>query len=538
MKYAALMILFSGSFASIVFEPYDDATGIIADHINNISFIDHHEYIYFNLNLSKQISSVGSLNESVFTISHVCSHLKSNLECDEFHEFLNWNVQIIKNRYHNIVSAGTRMKRSPFIAIFSLFSLLLSTFTYFSSNNKINSIIDINERHMGLTNATVQISSRAFESYATNLKTMNANLKTLFDERNKNELNRQLNKIIGLSSLAIFTHMQITDTIDNILNTQSVHKILELIDADLVDREIERIRTSLFPNTYLAGQKSASTVQILGNSLRLSSLSGGILKIHVKIPITLRAEKLFRLYKIPIKRGREYFIIKSLMPYVSRFDGPYLGISENVIGDCSKSFDFTLICPKPSNWDSTTCENDLLANKSNNSCEFQLYKPSNELIQVHDNSFICKIINPFMVLYRDNNMKDHFVNITSNGWLRCNQNGNLFALNKTFFINSLCNSRSCGTALEIKLPNLHIINWTGVVQQTLHQSDYRSLDIKNFTSEFSLITGNLTNLLGKNNSLRSISWTIGLTMFLLIILIIVCLIMKLFAAKMFSLFSF
>lgn len=100
-----------------------------------------------------------------------------------------------------------------------------------------------------MTNATVQLSSRAFESYATNLKTMNANLKTLFEERNENELNRQLNKIIGLSSLAIFTHMQITDTIDNILNTQSVHKILELIDTDLIDREIEKIHYH-YPQTH------------------------------------------------------------------------------------------------------------------------------------------------------------------------------------------------------------------------------------------------------------------------------------------------
>lgn len=251
----------------------------------------------------------------------------------------------------------------------------------------------------------------------------------------------------------------------------------------------------------------------------------------MKIPITLRAEKLFQLYKIPIKRGREYFIIKSLMPYVSGFDGLYLGISENVIRECSKSFDFTLICSKPSNRDSTTCENDLLANKSNNSCEFQLYYPSNELIQVHDNSFIGKIISPFMVLYRDINMKDYFVNITSNGWLRCDQNGNLFALNKTYFINSLCNSQNCGTTSEIKLPNLHMINWTGIVQQTLYQSDYHSLDIKNFTSDFNLITGNLTNLMGNNNSLRPISWTIGKTIFLLIILIIVCLIMKLLLLK-------
>lgn len=165
MVFIFLMILFSTSLASIIFEPYDDTTGIIADHITNISFIDRYETIHLYFNLSKQILSMKSLNESVFTISHICSHLKSNIECDKFYEFLNWNVQLIKNRYHNIELAGKRFKRSPIVAIFALFSILMSTYTYLSTNNKINSIITINKKHMWLTNATAQLSSQAFESY-------------------------------------------------------------------------------------------------------------------------------------------------------------------------------------------------------------------------------------------------------------------------------------------------------------------------------------------------------------------------------------
>lgn len=176
MRFVLLIILLSTSLASIISEPYDDATGMVADHINNISFIDHYEYIHLNLNLSKQILSMKSLNESVFTINSICSHLKSNIECDKFYEFLNWNVRLIKNRYHNIELAGRRFKRHPVLAISTLISMLVSTYTYFSTHNKINLIITINKKHMRLTNATAQLSSRAFESYAINLKKMNSDL--------------------------------------------------------------------------------------------------------------------------------------------------------------------------------------------------------------------------------------------------------------------------------------------------------------------------------------------------------------------------
>lgn len=181
---------------------------------------------------------------------------------------------------------------------------------------------------MRLTNATAQLTFQAFDSYAINLKKMNMDLKTLFEERNKVEINQQLNRIISLSTLAIFTHIQITDSMDSILNTQSTHKFLELIDIDLLNGAIEEIRASLFPNTFLAGQHASNLIQILENSSKHVLITDGILHIFVRIPITIRTEKLLKLYKIPIKRGKEYFIIKSLMPYVSKLDNSYLGFFE------------------------------------------------------------------------------------------------------------------------------------------------------------------------------------------------------------------
>lgn len=525
MRILTIIFLISGgTLAMMRFEPHSEISGTIFERVNNVTFINNYRHLLFSINISESMINMQYLNDSLKAIDMVCSQeymMETNGDCQQFTDFLNLNINNIRSKYSNVIAISNRRKtRSVFGTMFVIINAFAGLFTSFSSKNSFFNNQPSAE-HITLTKANIQYTSQALENHGEAIKNLTADIKKLFIEHKIQELKYSLTKIVGLTTLALVQHTQITDSVINILKHQSAEKLIELIGIDSLQQTFQRLGEELKENEQFANEPLENVLNILESSPRYTSFFDCTINIHIKIPITSGSAIIYRIHRIPIKRGRELMVLNNINTILTiNNDKEHLEMSREDIKNCIESVSNVKICLKPIIRYTPQCEEEIFRFNSTTHCQFDQIPFQNYVVHLEKGSLFCTIVKPLEVNFQNTEGETFSLNLTTDGFLTLEGNGILTILNETIYVDTFCRDTGCKQEIEFKIPSLNVsaINNTVKSQVTWHPTP---IIIKNFNQQFQTMSNKASELLSKQSG-SSFGWVEIITVSLVIFFLIKC----------------
>lgn len=521
MKTLVLLFIFtSGAFATFKFEPHNETTGIIFDHVNNITFIEEFKYAQFEVDFSETIMDSKTINESIYAIDNICSRMESNDDCKHFRKFIEMSVRSIDIKYRNVYSLGNR-SQNMVTAVVALTTIMAKIFTDISTEKEnLSELHKLNKEHIRISGENIKLTAQTIENHANVLKNLSSDIGKLINLRKEDELKINLNKVVGLTTLSIFTHFQIADSLVSILKNQTATRIAELVDPDLILKTFYAMKKKSNRDSLLANQGDINDIlNIIDSSERTTKFVNNILYVNLKVPITGPMTKLYRLHRVPIVRGKEVAIIDNVSPFIAK-NGlyPYAGFTHEDLKRCKRSVQDVWMCIIPQLTYNVPCENEIMARNTSYHCKFVQMPPANYAIRIRDNNFYCVVINAFEIKFKSLSNKIENFKVNESGWLTIDEEGIAEIMDRQYIIEMNCFYRVCGEKVEIKIPNLSLPSWKNLTTEMPVNFTQPIIVIEDFDREFKNLTAKIEKL--KEQSEKPLALPVDFTPILIGVLIV------------------
>lgn len=343
-------------------------------------------------------------------------------------------------------------------------------------------------QHIKLTNSSLQISKTLFEQNVEQINNIQEYLSKLESDTNAGKYNAQLDEIIQLAEKTLTQHIQLSDTLLNIIINKDIKSIIDLITFNKIKDIIEELKIVLYDyETFLFDNIRDI---IISSEFDIKTKTDE-LTIIMKIPIINKVKhQVFKPIAIPVKHGEEITrLITSNIYIIVSPTKEIKSIGKTEYSNCRIIMNNT-VCSIHRFDNKTICEISQFRQEKSNECTREILTQKSIVTSINENTFhVCTLSKIEMTIKCEG--KSIYLNIKDHLLFKLNAGCTLIGLDREYLIPK---EENINTTYFIDLPKTQTLKSEKPEIKNIRQISFEKINVNNTFFELSKQFSNLYNV--------------------------------------------